>query len=56
LDAGQITKMMSLDDIFVCDVTGLRLIGDVIGWNTFFPFWQCNWSITSLVIVHQFAM
>jgi hypothetical protein len=25
MDAGQITKMMSLDDMFFCDVTGLNL-------------------------------
>ncbi len=54
-DAGQITKMMSLDDMFFCDVTGLRLICDVIGCNTFFQFRWCNWSRTSLVIIHQFA-
>jgi hypothetical protein len=39
MDAGQITKMMSLDDMFFGDVTGLRLIGDVIGCNTIFLFW-----------------
>jgi hypothetical protein len=38
MDAGHITKMMCLDDIFFCDVTGLCLIGDVIGCNTFFCF------------------
>jgi hypothetical protein len=30
--------MMSLDDMIFCDVTGLHLIGDVIGCNTFFRF------------------
>ncbi len=29
---------MSLDDMFFGDVLGLRLIGDVIGCNTFFCF------------------
>jgi hypothetical protein len=38
MDAGQITKIMSLDDMFFGDVAGLCLIGDVIGCNTFFPF------------------
>jgi hypothetical protein len=36
MDAQKITKMMSLDDLFFCDVTGLPLIGDVLGWLTFF--------------------
>ncbi len=30
--------MMSLDDMFFGDVTGLHLISDVIGCNTFFCF------------------
>ncbi len=30
--------MMSLDDSFFCDVTGLHLIADVIECNTFFHF------------------
>ncbi len=30
--------MMSLDDMFFGDVTGLCLIGDVIGCNTFLHF------------------
>jgi hypothetical protein len=39
MDAGQITKMMSLADMFFFgDVAGLHLIGDVIGCNTFFHF------------------
>jgi hypothetical protein len=36
MDAGQITKMMSLDGMFFGDNTGLCLIGDIIGCNTFF--------------------
>ncbi len=30
--------MMSLDDMFIGDITGLQLSGDVIECNTFFLF------------------